>query len=376
MAIPFLDLAAMHAEVEDRLTSAWIQITRDAAFVGGPYVEAFERAWASYCGRRYAIGVGSGTHALQLALQALGIGDGSEVIVPTNTFVATAAAVVAAGAIPRFVDVDPDTLLLSADLVEAAVTARTAAVIVVHLFGQMADMDAIGRVAQKMGLAVIEDAAQAHGASWRGRKAGSCGEVGCFSFYPSKNLGAFGDAGAVATDDPALAERVRSLGDHGRSPKSRYVHDLVGVNSRLDALQAAVLSAKLTRLDAWNEARRRVADSYRTGLAPTLVHPVQVAGEACSAFHVFVVRSHDRDRLQAALTQRGIATGIHYPIPCHRQAAFKHFSIDSLPVAERAAQEVLSLPMFPHMTAEQVDAVCAAVGQISGNKDGARIHAR
>lgn len=375
IAIPFLDLAAMHAEVCAQVNASWQRIIQRADFVGGSDVEDFEHAWAAYCDRRYAVGVGNGTDALQLALQALGIGHGDEVIVPANTFVATAEAVVAAGAIPRFVDVDPDTLVVSAGLIEAAVTARTAAVIAVHLYGQPADMDAIGRVAQRAKLAVVEDAAQAHGATWRGRKAGSLADVGCFSFYPGKNLGAFGDAGAVVTDDSAIAERVRSLADHGRSPRSKYIHDLVGVNSRLDALQAAVLLAKLVRLDAWNAARRRIAHLYRVGLAPTAVRPVKIAEGVCSAFHLFVIRTHDRDGLRAALASRHIATGIHYPLPCHKQSGLRSFADEPLPVAEQAAQEILSLPMFPHMTAEQVKEVCGAIAQVSTGKDEMRGHA-
>ncbi|MGH8899567.1 MAG: DegT/DnrJ/EryC1/StrS family aminotransferase [Egibacteraceae bacterium] len=375
VGVPFLDLAAMHAQVAARVGASWDHIAQSTAFVGGPYVEDFEHAWAAYCDRRHAVGVGNGTDALQLALEALGIGHGDEVIVPANTFVATAAAVVAVGASPRFIDVQPETLLLSAELVEAAITARTAAVIVVHLFGQPADMDAIGRVAQRAGLAVVEDAAQAHGATWRDRKAGSLGDVGCFSFYPGKNLGAYGDAGAVVTDDPVIAERVRSLANHGRSPTSKYVHDLVGVNSRLDAVHAAVLSAKLPHLNAWNAARRRVAASYRVGLASAAVRPVAVAEGACSAFHLFVVRTHDRDELRAALASRHIATDVHYPIPCHKQTGLERFADGPLPVAEQAAAEILSLPIFPHMTAAQVGAVCAAVTDASTKDAGTRSHA-
>jgi dTDP-4-amino-4,6-dideoxygalactose transaminase len=376
IAVPFLDLAAMHAEVAAQVSASWDQIIQGAAFIGGSYVEGFERAWASYCGGRHAVGVGNGTDALQLALQALGIGLGDEVIVPANTFVATAAAVVAAGGIPRFVDVDPDTLLLSAELVETAITARTAAVIVVHLFGQPADMDAIMRVARRAKLAVIEDAAQAHGATWRGRKAGALADVGCFSFYPGKNLGAFGDAGAIVTDDPVIAERVRSLANHGRSRRSKYVHELIGINSRLDALHAAVLSAKLPHLDAWNAARRCVADSYRAGLAGTAVRPVQIAEGACSAFHLFVIRTHNRDGLRAALASRHIATSIHYPIPCHKQTKLERFADEPLPVTEQAAREILSLPMFPHMTAQQVEAVCMAVMEASAGEDEKRIYGK
>jgi len=363
IAVPFLDLTAMNLEIGAQVNASWQDIVQRADFVGGRYVEDFERAWAAYCGRRHAVGVGNGTDALQLALQALGIGHGDEVIVPANTFVATAEAVVAAGAIPRFIDVDPETLVVSASLIEAAITARTAAVIVVHLYGQPPDMDAITHVAQRANLAVVEDAAQAHGATWRGRKAGTLADIGCFSFYPGKNLGAFGDAGAVVTDDSIIAERVRSLADHGRSARSKHIHDFVGVNSRLDALQAAVLSAKLAHLDAWNAARRRIAHSYRVGLAHAAVRPVKVAEEACSAFHLFVIRTSDRGGLRAALASRHIATGIHYPLPCHKQAGLRHFSNEPLPVAEQAAEEILSLPMFPHMTLEQVEAVCAAIMQ-------------
>jgi dTDP-4-amino-4,6-dideoxygalactose transaminase len=254
--IPFLDVAAMTREVLDSVEPAWRRILESSRFIGGEAVEEFEAAWASYCQVPHALGVANGTDAIQLTLTALGIGPGDEVILPTNTFVATAEAVVLTGAAPRFADICPDTLLLTADLLEAAITRRTKAVIVVHLYGQMPDMDALCRVADKAGLAVIEDAAQAHGATWLGRRAGSIGLAGCFSFYPGKNLGAFGDAGAVVTSDPGLAGRIRGLRDHGRALGSRYRHELVGTNSRLDALQAAVLTAKLARLDAWNEARR------------------------------------------------------------------------------------------------------------------------
>jgi dTDP-4-amino-4,6-dideoxygalactose transaminase len=374
MAIPFLDLAAMHAEVGAQVSASWHDIMQSAGFVGGPYVEGFERAWAAYCGCRRAVGVGNGTDALRLALEALGIGHGDEVIVPANTFIATAEAVVAAGAVPRFVDVSPETLLVSSELVETAITARTAAVIVVHLFGQPADMDAIGRVARRAGLAVIEDAAQAHGATWRDRKAGSLGDVGCFSFYPGKNLGAYGDAGAVVTDDPVIAERVRSLSNHGRSPTSKHIHDRIGVNSRLDAVHAAVLSVKLRHLDAWNAARQRVADSYRVGL-PSAVRPVQVAEGASSVFHLFVVRTRNRERLRAALASRRIATDIHYPVPCHKQTGFERFADGPLPVAERAARQILSLPMFPHMTAAQVEVVCEAITEITGKTAETSTHA-
>ena len=240
--VPFTDLGAMTREVRSAVGDAWRQLLDSSGFIGGDAVRGFEEEWSAYCGASHAVGVGSGTDAIRLTLTALGIGAGDEVIVPANTFVASAEAVVLAGARPRFADVDPGTLLLNEKTLEAAITSRTCAVLAVHLYGQMPDMDALGRVAAKAGLLVIEDAAQAHGASWRNRRAGALGRAGCFSFYPGKNLGAFGDAGAVVTSDPDLAARIRCLRDHGRSPESHYRHEVVGMNSRLDALLAAVLS--------------------------------------------------------------------------------------------------------------------------------------
>lgn len=360
--VPFLDLAAMHAEVDAALERAWRDVRSTGAFVGGPAVERFEADWAAFCGTAHAVGVANGTDALQLVLRALGLGPGDEVLVPANTFVATAAAVVLAGATPRFVDVDPDTLLLTADIAEAAVTPRTAAILAVHLYGQPADMDALRRVAARAGLALVEDAAQAHGATWRGRSAGSLGRAGCFSFYPGKNLGALGDAGAVTTDDAALAARVRSLGNHGRAAASKHLHEHVGTNSRLDGLQAAVLSAKLPRLRAWTAARRRVVARYRQELAGSPVRLVAEAADAVSAWHLAVVRVADRDAVRDALDEAGIGTGVHYPVPCHRQEAFAALAGGlRLPVAERAAGEILSLPLSPHTTDAQVDRVCAAL---------------
>lgn len=359
--IPFLDLAGMTREVRGSVELAWQRVLASSRFIGGEAVEEFEAAWASYCQVPHAIGVANGTDALQLTLTALGIGPGDEVIVPANTFVATAEAVVLAGATPRFADVCPDTLLLTAGCLEAAITARTRAVIVVHLYGQMPDMDALGRVAGKAGLAMIEDAAQAHGAAWRGRPAGSIGVAGCFSFYPGKNLGAFGDAGAVVTADASLAGRLKVLRDHGRAAGSHYRHELVGTNSRLDALQAAVLTVKLARLDAWNEARRSIALRYHTALAPSLARPVAEVRGSRGVYHLAVVRVPDRARVQRRLAAMGVQTQIHYPIPCHRQEPYQRFAGHPLPAAERGAGEVLSLPMFPHLTDGQVAQVCDAV---------------
>jgi dTDP-4-amino-4,6-dideoxygalactose transaminase len=267
MHIPFLDLRQMHAEIAGELEPVWRSVLDSGGFIGGELIERFEAAWAGYCGTSCAVGLASGTAALELSLRALDIGPGDEVILPTNTFIATASAVANVGATPVFVDVDPATLLMTAGDVSAALSPRTAAVIAVHLYGQPADMDALGEVARRAGIVVIEDAAQAHGATWNGRRAGGLSTVGCFSFYPGKNLGAYGDAGAIVTNDAALAERVRSLANHGRAANDAGLHEHRGGNHRLDTLQAAVLLAKLPHLDRWNAQRRAAAERYRRLLA-------------------------------------------------------------------------------------------------------------
>jgi len=364
MDVPFIDLGAMTGDVRTQVSDAWLALLDSNRFIGGEAVDRFESQWAAYCGTAEAVGVANGTDAIQLTLRAMGIGEGDEVVVPTNSFVATAEAVVLAGARPRFADVDPATLLLTADCLDAAVTSRTRAVIVVHLYGQMADMDALCRAAQRAGIAIIEDAAQAHGATWRGRAAGSVGHAGCFSFYPGKNFGAFGDAGAVVTSDAALAARLRALRDHGRAGGSHYQHIYLGTNSRLDAVQAVVLSAKLERLEEWNEARRAIAERYRAALvalADTTIELVTEAPGARGVYHLAVVRAPQRDRMRRWLKALGVETGIHYPTPIHHLVPYEHLWERPLPVAEQAADEVLSLPMFPHMTEEQVSQVCEAV---------------
>jgi len=299
--IPFTDLAAMTRDVRGAVEQAWAGLLDSSRFVGGEEIEKFERNWAAYCGVPRAVGVGNGTDALLLTLMALNIGAGDEVIVPANTFVATAEAVVLAGATPVFADVSPDTLLLTSAGLEAAVTARTAAVIVVHLYGQLPDMDALTASADRAGIALIEDAAQAHGARWRGRPAGSMGRAGCFSFYPAKNLGAVGDGGAVVTADAGLADRIASLRDHGRDGGSHYEHRFVGTNSRLDGMQAAVLNAKLPRLDAWTRARRSIAARYRAALEPGPCRLVAEEPGSWGAYHLAVVRTPDRARVQGEL---------------------------------------------------------------------------
>jgi len=367
--VPFTDLAAMTCDVRTDIEQAWARLLDSSRFVGGEAVEGFEQNWASYCGVTEAVGVGNGTDSLLLTLMALGIGPGDEVIVPANTFVASPEAVVLAGATPVFADVSPDTLLLTSAQLEAAITTRTAAVIVVHLYGQMPDMDALSRSASRAGIALVEDAAQAHGASWRGRRAGSIGHAGCFSFYPSKNLGAFGDAGAVVTADAALADRIRSLRDHGRSRSSRYDHDFIGLNSRLDGLQAVVLDAKLARLDAWTDARRSIAARYRTALGGGTGRLVAEEPGSRGAYHLAVARVPDRAAVRRQLAAAGIETQIHYPVPCHRQAPYRHFTTRPLPVAEQSAHGILSLPMFPHMTEEHVARVCDAINGALGARE-------
>ncbi len=354
----------MTREVRAEVEAAFARVLDSGRFIGGELLERFEQEWATYCGTAHAVGVGNGTDALQLALRALGIGPGDEVVVPTNTFVATAEAVVLAGATPHFADVSPQTLLLTPATLEAALTPRTRAVIVVHLYGQMPDMDALARTAARSGLAVIEDAAQAHGASWHGRPAGSVGHVGCFSFYPAKNLGAFGDAGAVVTDDAGLAGRVGSMRDHGRADGSHYDHEVVGTNSRMDALQAAVLSAKLPRLPAWTTARRHLAALYRSRLDGGPVRLVDDASAGGHAYHLLIARVPAREHVRRRLADVGIETGLHYPTPCHQQLPYRRYADGDLPNAEQAAGEIVSLPLFPHMTAEQVTRVCAELQEL------------
>ena len=363
--VPFTDLAAMTKEIWPAIERDYLACLLGAGYIGGPAVESFEREWAAYCGADHAVGVANGTDALQLSLTALGIGPGDEVIVPANTFVATAAAVVRAGATPRFADVSDDTLLMTPETLRAAITPRTRAVMIVHLYGQMPDMAGLLAVADNAGILVIEDAAQAHGAEWAGRRAGSFGAAACFSFYPGKNLGAFGDAGAVVTSRPEVADRVRALANHGRSHgSSHYEHEVVGTNSRLDTLQAIALSGKLARLDVWTQRRIELAARYRDQLSGPGLKLVGVAPSARHVYHLFVVRLAERDRVRVELGRRGIQTGVHYPVPCHLQPPLRRFADGALPVAEQAAQELLSLPLFPHMTNDQVDVVCEVLGYL------------
>ena len=355
--VPFLDLAGVNGALRAEFERAYSAVLEHGRFINGPEVATFEAEFADYCQARECVGVGNGTDALELILAGLGIGPGDEVIVPANTFIATAEAVCYVGARPRFVDVLPDTLLLDPDAADAAVNENTAAIIGVHLFGQMVDIDRIQEVTQKHGLAFIEDAAQAHGARFAGQRAGSVGVAAGFSFYPGKNLGALGDGGAVVTQDSQLASKIRRLADHGRSSDSRFHHDLRGRNSRLDSVQAAMLSLKLRGLDQANAGRVRAWEQYVQQLPPT-VRPVSRHPKAEAVYHLAVVEVDNRDKVCEALTAAGIGWGLHYPVPCHQDAAYRDEFGAELPVAERAAERILSLPMSPTLSEHQVTRVC------------------
>lgn len=360
--VPFVDLAALHAPIRSEIDTAIAGIVGRSAFIGGEEARLFETEFAAYCGVSGCVGVGNGTDALYLAMRGLGIGPGDEVITVAHTFVATSEAITMAGAKLVFVDIDEDSMLIDTAQLEAAITPRTKAIIAVHLYGQPCPMDRITTIARAHGLRVIEDAAQAHGATWRGRPAGSLGDVACFSFYPSKNLGAFGDAGAVVSDDAALLERVRMLSNHGR--REKYLHAFEGVNSRMDGLQAAILRTKLKHLDRWNADRRRIAERYLDTLRPfDLVLP-RIEPDTDPVWHLFVIRCADRDQLSADLRADGIQTGVHYPVPLHLQPAYAHLELGqgSLPATERTAFQVLSLPMHPDLTDQQVERVVASIG--------------
>ncbi|HEV3323142.1 MAG TPA: DegT/DnrJ/EryC1/StrS family aminotransferase [Solirubrobacteraceae bacterium] len=387
--VPFTRMDHADPALLEELLGAVREVAEHGAFTLGHHVESFEREFAAYCEADFAVGVSSGTEALALALRALEIGPGDEVVVPTNSFIATAEAVSAVGAVPVPVDVDPDSHLLTAELVAGALSPRVRCVIPVHLFGATVDLDPILALAGEAGIEVIEDACQAHGARYRGRRVGTLGALGCFSFYPAKNLGAWGDGGAVVTSRPELADRVRLLRAHGERP--RYHHRVVGSTARLDALQAAVLRRKLTRLDGWNDERRRLGAALRERLSGPLggegggtadgdggtalgararaVDPVRLPfPDADHVFHLFVVRCAQRDLLREHLAQRGVASAVHYPVPIHRTLAYADLSLapGSLPVSEAAAERICSLPIFPGMSDAELDRVAGAVAEFAG----------
>ncbi|MEZ4769048.1 MAG: DegT/DnrJ/EryC1/StrS family aminotransferase [Caldilineales bacterium] len=364
--IPLVDLGAQHKAVESEIGSAVAGVISSSRFIGGPEVERFEAAFAAYCDCRFAVGVASGTAAIELTLRALDIGPGDEVITTPFTFFATAEAILQTGASVVFADVDPVTFNIDPGAVARVVTPRTRAIVPVHLYGRPAELAGLRAIADSHGLAIIEDAAQAHGARYHGQRAGSIGAAGCFSFFPSKNLGALGDAGAVVTNNETIAARVRSLRDHGRS--SKYVHQEVGFGHRLDALQAAVLSAKLPYLDRNNTRRRRLAERYNDLLSGTdLVLPAADNGTE-SVYHLYVVRTPRRDSVIEGLKSAGVESGVHYPLPLHLQPALHDMGLGrgSFPVSEAAADTVLSLPLYPEMTEAQQDRVVAALRRLVG----------
>ena len=357
--IPFVNLHRQYEALKPRIDAAIASVISRSAYISGPDVDEFQRWFASYCGVTHAVGVSSGTRALELALRGLKIGAGDEVITTANTFIATAAAITAAGARPVLVDAEESTGNIDPNLIEAAITPKTKAVVPVHLYGRPAAMKEIVDVATRRNLAVVEDAAQAHGAKYRGARAGSLGTVGCFSFYPTKNLGAFGDAGIVTTRDEALAARIALLRDHGRV--SKYEHDIVGYTARLDNLQAAVLRVQGDMLDEWNAQRRRIAKWYEAALPASLPY-FKDDPQNESVYHLFVVRVPKRDEFRAHLDANGIATAIHYPVPVHLQPAYRElgYSVGDFPVTERLTREIVSLPMHPFLQQADVQHVAAA----------------
>jgi dTDP-4-amino-4,6-dideoxygalactose transaminase len=359
MKVPFLNLKAQYDAIAQEIDAAIKEVIANCAFSGGPYVERFEEDFAKFCGASYAVGVSSGTEALWLALMGLGVQPGDEVITAPNSFIATAEAISLCGAEPVFVDVEERSYTINPALIEEAITPKTKVIIPVHLFGQTADMDPILKIARKHGLAVVEDACQAHGAEYKGKRAGSIGDAGCFSFYPGKNLGAYGEAGGVVTNDRELVDRIRLLRDHGQARK--YHHEVVGTNGRMDGIQGAILTVKLRHLCSWNEARRHHAAAYNQLLDDIV--PITTPDElpyARHVFHIYAIRAPRREQLIECLGGKGIGCGVHYPVPIHLQRAYasQNLQLGAFPVAERAATEFISLPMFAELTSEQIAYVC------------------
>jgi dTDP-4-amino-4,6-dideoxygalactose transaminase len=382
MNVPFLDLKVQFRQIEQEVLPMVKEAMENAAFIGGPQVSGFEAEFAAFCESKHCVGLNSGTDALRFALMAAGVGPGDEVITVANTFIATTEAISQVGAKPVFVDIDPNTYNMDSTKLEDYLRkssigsgsslqpqSRPRAVIPVHLYGQPADLDAILAVAQKHKLVVIEDACQAHGALYRGRKAGSLGLVGCFSFYPGKNLGAYGEGGAVVTQSEDIANKIRMIRDHGQAKK--YYHDMEGYNGRLDAIQAGVLRIKLRKLQSWNEARRQNAKYYDELLSriPGVTVPAQANGVS-SVYHLYVILVDNRDSLQKFLNDKGIGTGLHYPVPLHLQKAYssRGFRQGAFPVTESVAKRLLSLPMFPELTKEQIKYVADCIRQFMNHK--------
>ncbi len=364
MKVPFLELKEQHRRLGDELQSAIGRVLESGWFALGPEVEAFEDAFAGYLGSAHVVAVNSGTAALHLALLALGVGEGDEVITVPHTFIATVEAISAVGARPVLVDVDPESFTMDPARAESAVTNKTRAIIPVHLCGQPADMQPLIEIAERRGIALVEDACQAHGAEYRGRKAGTMSTVGCFSFYPSKNLGSCGEGGAAVTNDAELARRIRLLRNHGSLGK--FDHCVPGFNFRMEAMQGAVLSAKLKHLDEWNDARRALAKQYDRKLAGCGVTLPREMPYARHVYHLYVIQAEERDRLQEALAAREIETGLHYPLPVHLEEAYRHlgYRAGDFPVSERLCRHSLSLPVYPELGPEALDYVASSIREI------------
>lgn len=365
MEVPYLDLKAQYLAYREEFDSAIQKVIDKTAFAGGPFVQKFEEEFATYCQTKHSIGVSSGTSALWIALLAMGVGPGDEVITTPNTFIATAEAISFAGATPVFVDIDEQTYNIDPARIEAAITPKTKVIIPVHLFGQMADMAPIMAIARKHNLMVIEDASQAHGAYYNGRRAGSIADVGCFSFYPGKNLGAFGEAGGIVTNNSELAAKMRMIRDHGQSKK--YYHRIIGWNGRMDGIQGAVLSVKLKYIDQWNELRRQHAHQY-DNLLMTLSNVITpfVASYGTPVYHIYPVRVANRDEVLSTLGKHGVRCGIHYPVPLHLQEAYVDLGHKKgdFPISEQCASEYLSLPMFPELTPSQILHVATSLKEV------------
>jgi dTDP-4-amino-4,6-dideoxygalactose transaminase len=357
MKIPFVDLKSLHSEIKDELQEVFDRVLNDSTFVLGPEVQRFEQEFAAYVGTTHCVAVNTGTAALHLALAALNIGPGDEVITVPHTFIATAEAITAVGARPVFVDIDPVSFTMDPTLLEMAITTRTRAIIPVDLYGQVADMDPILEIADRRGIPVIEDACQAHGAEYKGRKAGAFGIAGCFSFYPGKNLGACGEGGAVTTNDASLAQRIRLWRDHGSS--KRYEHIFPGLNMRMEGLQGGILSVKLKYLDRWNDQRRHAAAAYDKALADTGITIPTEMDYSRHVYHLYVIQADNRDALRQQLTDAGIESGLHYPIPLHLQEAYRSlgYKHGDFPVTEKVKSRILSLPMYPGIHTEAVERV-------------------
>jgi dTDP-4-amino-4,6-dideoxygalactose transaminase len=368
LKVPYFDLTAQYAELSEEISAALDRVCRKAAFILGEEAEQFERAFAAYCGVKHCVALNSGTSALHLALIAAGVKADDEVITTSNTFIATAEAITYVGAEPVFVDIDPVTANIDPAQIEAAITNRTRAIIPVHLYGRAADMDKILAIGTKHGITVIEDACQAHGARYKGKRVGGFGQSAAFSFYPGKNLGAYGEGGALTTNDPEIATLARSLRSHGETV--RYTHKYVGYNYRMDGFQAAVLNIKLKRLDAWTAKRQRFAALYRQALAGSRVDlPTDRSGDE-PVYHLFVAYVEERDRVRKELEARGVQSAVHYPKPVHLQQAYAHleYGPGSLPATERACERVLSMPLFPEMSEEQVVYAAESLAMIAGKR--------